>query len=64
MHNIVKRAPPTLFMLGNKDKLLPVATGKAYQKKTQEVGSECELIIYIDKRHGFLTVGKVLRKRL
>lgn len=57
-HNITKGAPPTLIMLGDKDKLIPVATMEAYQKKMQEVGSECELIIYKDQGHGFFNHGE------
>ncbi len=64
MHNIVKGAPPTLFMLGDKDKLIPVATGEAYKKKMEEVGSECELIIYKDQGHGFFNRGESFTQTL
>jgi acetyl esterase/lipase len=64
LHNIVKGAPPTLFMLGDKDKLIPVATGEAYKQKMEEVGSECELIIYKDQGHGFFNKGESFTQTL
>ena len=53
MHNIKTGMPPTIFMLGTKDNLIPVETGKKYQKEMEKVGSRCELKIYEDGIHGF-----------
>lgn len=58
MHNIKQGAPPTLFMLGSKDHLIPVSTGKEYQARMQAVGSRCDLIIYEGVGHGFFNVKK------
>ncbi|MDB2463136.1 alpha/beta hydrolase [Algibacter sp.] len=58
MHNIAKGAPPTLFLLGSKDKLIPVSTAYKYQEKMEAVGSECEVIIYEGQEHGFFNQWK------
>ena len=52
LHNIRPGAPPTLFLLGNKDRLVPLETGMYYQKVMERVGSLCELKIY-EGGHGF-----------
>jgi len=52
-HNIRKGAAPTIVFLGTKDKLIPVATAKLYQKQMREVGSHCELFLYEGQGHGF-----------
>lgn len=53
LHNITKGHPPTIVFLGTKDIHIPVATGEAYRDKITAVGSQAELIIYQDKKHGF-----------
>ncbi|MEP3837816.1 MAG: alpha/beta hydrolase [Algibacter sp.] len=58
MHNITKGAPPTLFLLGSKDKHIPVATAENYKAKMEAVGSRCELIIYKGQEHGFFNQWK------
>jgi dienelactone hydrolase len=45
-------------MLGDKDQLVPVETVQAYKKQMENVGSECEVIIYKDKGHGFFNSGE------
>lgn len=53
LHNIDKDAPPTLFMLGTKDKLIPVSVGEEFKKKMEEAGVRCELRLYDGQPHGF-----------
>lgn len=53
LHNLKPGAPPTLFLLGTNDRLIPVETGKYYQKVMEKVGSRCDLILYEDQTHGF-----------
>ena len=53
IHNIQKGFPPTIFFLGTKDKLIPVATGEMFKKKIEEVGGRCELFLSEDQPHGF-----------
>lgn len=58
MHNIRKGAPPTIFFLGTKDKLIPVATAQTYKSKMEAVGSRCDVFLYEDQPHGFFNKGK------
>lgn len=53
LHNIRKGAPPTLFLLGDNDPLIPVATAKYYQKVMEKVSSRCDLLVYSGGKHGF-----------
>ena len=58
MHNITReKAVPTIFFLGDQDHLIPVATGKEYQRITREAGAECEFYVYPVK-HGFFSWGE------
>lgn len=58
MHNIREGMPPAIVFLGTEDKLIPVATGKAFQKKMQDVGSKSELMLFEGEPHGFFNFGK------
>ncbi|MCW3787756.1 alpha/beta hydrolase [Plebeiibacterium sediminum] len=53
MHNIVKRAPPTIILIGTKDQLIPVKTIENYKTKMDSVGSICQIKFYKDQKHGF-----------
>lgn len=53
LHNIDEDAPPTLFMLGTRDKLIPVSVGKEYQEEMEDAGVRCELRLYEGQGHGF-----------
>jgi acetyl esterase/lipase len=53
LHNLRKGAPPTIVFLGSKDKLIPVATARAYRSRMQQVGSRCDLHVYDGQPHGF-----------
>lgn len=56
-HNIAPGAPPTLVMLGTKDRLIPVEVAEAYAEKMKEAGSRCELELYEGAGHGFFNYG-------
>jgi len=58
MQNIRKGAPPTIVFLGTNDKLIPVVTGKEYDRRLKAVGSRSELHLYKDAPHGFFNKGK------
>lgn len=53
LHNIHKGFPPTLFFLGRKDNLIPVATAESFKQKVDSVGGYCELYLFEGKGHGF-----------
>ena len=58
MHNLTKDTPPTIVLLGTKDKLIPVATAEQYKKRMEEKGGRCDLHLYQDQPHGFFNVKK------
>ena len=53
LHNIHEGAPPTIFFLGTKDKLIPVVTAEYYKTVMAKVGSRCDLHLYEGQEHGF-----------
>ena len=57
-HNITKDDPPAIVFLGTKDSLIPVSTGKSFQKKMQYVGLKSELHLYEGQPHGFFNEAK------
>ena len=58
LHNIKAPAPPTLFLLGDSDRLIPVETGKAFKQAIESVGGRCDLKIYEQAEHGFFNKGR------
>jgi acetyl esterase/lipase len=58
MANIRKGMPPAIVFLGRADKLIPVATGEAFQQKMRDVGSRSELYLYDNAPHGFFNESK------
>lgn len=57
-HNIRSGLPPTLFMLGTEDNLIPVDTGKAFKQKMETAGNTCILKLYEGADHGFFNSGR------
>lgn len=55
LHNIAQGAPPTLIMVGTKDKVLPVETAEKYKAKMIEAGSQCEIVYYEGEEHAFFS---------
>jgi len=54
MHNITPaNIRPTIFMVGDRDRLIPVATAEEYQRICTEAGGRCDLKIYPGGEHGF-----------
>ena len=53
MHMITKGFPQTIFFIGTKDYLIPVATAETFRDKIVAVGSGCELHVYDGAGHGF-----------
>ena len=58
LHNIRAGAPPTLVLLGDQDKLVPVATAEEYGARMEAVGSRCDLEVYADQGHGFFNKSR------
>lgn len=57
LHNIAS-PPPTLFLLGDNDRLIPVGTGYAFKKEIEKAGGRCDLHIFEDGEHGFFNPGR------
>lgn len=53
MHNLHKKVPPTLVLIGDSDKLIPINTPKKFQQKMHDLGLRSELEIYPGQGHGF-----------
>jgi acetyl esterase/lipase len=58
IENIKKGLPPTLVMLGTRDKLLPVKSAKRFKTLAEKVGSRCDLKLYEDQEHAFFNRNK------
>ncbi len=52
-HHVAKGAPPTIVFLGDKDKLIPVATLHDFEARMKQAGARCESHIYAGAGHGF-----------
>lgn len=57
-HNISADTPPAIVFLGDKDKLIPVATLEKFQKDMQAVGVRCDTLVFPEMPHGFFNFGK------
>lgn len=53
LHNVRSPFPPTIFFLGTKDNLIPVATGQLFKQEIEAVGGRCDLKLYEGVGHGF-----------
>ncbi|MEQ8809603.1 MAG: alpha/beta hydrolase [Imperialibacter sp.] len=53
LHNIKEGAPPTIFLLGTNDNLVPVVTAEYFKMAMEKMGNTCELILYEGQGHGF-----------
>ena len=56
-HNVKPGLPPTLFMLGTRDELIPISTALRYQARMRAAGNRCDLILYPGGFHGFFNPG-------
>jgi len=53
--NIVKNQPPSIILVGTKDKVLPVETAMKYKRLAEEKGSECRVVLYDGQEHAFFS---------
>ena len=51
LHNITSNAPPTLFLLGTQDSLIPVSTAEAFKARMEQAGGRCELVLFPGAGH-------------
>ncbi|WP_430814945.1 family 43 glycosylhydrolase [Carboxylicivirga sp. RSCT41] len=57
-HNLSGNTPPTLIMLGTKDKLFKPALAQVYKREMEALGQRCDLILYEDQDHAFFNKDK------
>ena len=58
IHNITNGAPPTIILIGTKDKLIPVSTVETYKDNMETMGSRCDLVLYKNQEHAFFNKGE------
>ena len=58
LQNVRAFFPPTLFLLGTADKLIPVSIGTAFKQEIETVGGRCDLVLYPDQGHGFFNTQR------
>lgn len=52
-HNVKDPIPPSIYLLGTNDSLIPVETAKRFEKTVKDAGGRCDLHLYKDADHGF-----------
>ncbi len=58
MHNLDGTQPPTLVLMGSRDKHTPADITMEYDRRMKANGNRCETIIYEGQKHGFFNLGK------
>lgn len=53
LHNIGESHPPTLFLIGDSDPLIPVATAEEYCRRVRATGSDCSLEVFANAGHAW-----------
>ena len=53
LHNIKRGVPPTLFLVGTEDRLIPVETAQYFAKAITKTGGSCTLKLYEKQAHSF-----------
>lgn len=60
LHNIDRDTPPTLFILGTQDRLIPVKTAEDFRSRMKEQGVDCDLYLFEGAGHPIFYYSKVL----
>ncbi len=56
--NLNGTQPPTLVLMGSRDKHTPVAATELYDQRMEANGNRCDTIIYEGQKHGFFNLHK------
>jgi len=62
MENISPSTPPTLFLVGTKDPLIPVSTAETFKHRMEQNGVYCELQLFLGIGHPIFFYRKPLTK--
>lgn len=57
LHNLKPGLPPTIFLVGDKDKYVPKASAEKYRDTMKKNGDRCELFLYAGQPHTFYSYG-------
>jgi acetyl esterase/lipase len=57
-HHITSDDPPTMVVLGTRDRLIPVWVAERFHRKLENAGVHSELYLYEDQPHGFFNHSK------
>lgn len=52
-HHVRRPVPPTLYLLGTRDKLIPAATAERFKQSVEQAGGRVELKLHEGATHGF-----------
>jgi acetyl esterase/lipase len=58
MHHVGPGVPPTLFLIGTADRLIPMTTALRFQAAMEKAGNRCDLVLYSGADHGFFQFSK------
>ena len=58
MENINKNTPPTMVLLGSRDKHLSVERAEIYKQRMEDLDLRCDLHVYEGQKHGFFNLQK------
>lgn len=56
-HRVDNDVPPTLVLLGSKDRLLPVATIRRFERRLKALDIRCDVHVFEGAEHGFFNRG-------
>ena len=57
-HNLHAAVPPTLFLIGDSDKLIPVSTARRFAASLDRLGVTNKLIVYPGQEHSFYNADR------
>lgn len=60
LHNITAKTPPTLFIIGTKDPLVPVETAREFEQRMKNKKVDCELHLFYGAGHPIFLYRKAL----
>jgi acetyl esterase/lipase len=63
-HNITANAPPTIVLIGDQDKLIPLSVVDRFKTNMTKAGARCDTRIYEGQGHGFFNRDPWLTKTL
>ena len=63
-HRVDADVPPTLILLGSKDRLLPVSTIRRFEERLEALDIRCDVHVFEGAEHGFFNRGPAFEQTL